>query len=60
MKNMWIIAKKDLGSFFSSPVFYSLTYSIFNSQWVYFFQYFKFFQPAKFSSTANAWRWGWD
>ena len=25
MKNMWIIAKKDLGSFFSSPVFYSLT-----------------------------------
>lgn len=25
MKNIWIIAKKDLSSFFSSPVFYSLT-----------------------------------
>ncbi len=25
MKNMWIVAKKDLGSYFSSPVFYTLT-----------------------------------
>ena len=25
MKNVWIVAKKDLGSFFNSPVFYSLT-----------------------------------
>ena len=25
MKNTWIIAKRDLGSFFSSPVFYSVT-----------------------------------
>ena len=25
MKNIWIVAKKDLSSFFNSPVFYSLT-----------------------------------
>ena len=25
MKNTWIVAKRDLGSFFSSPVFYSVT-----------------------------------
>ena len=25
MKNTWIVAKRDLGSFFSSPVFYTVT-----------------------------------
>ena len=25
MKNSWIIAKRDLGSFFNSPIFYVIT-----------------------------------
>ena len=48
MKNMWIIAKKDLGSFFSSPVFYSLTSVFLILNGFIFFNILNFFSLRSF------------
>ena len=48
MKNMWIIAKKDLGSFFSSPVFYSLTSVFLILNGFIFFNILNFFSLQSF------------
>ncbi|HIA31675.1 MAG TPA: hypothetical protein EYN83_00105 [Nitrospinaceae bacterium] len=50
MKNMWIIAKKDLGSFFSSPVFYSLTSVFLILNGFIFFNILNFFSLQSFQA----------
>ena len=50
MKNIWIIAKKDLGSFFSSPVFYSLTSVFLILNGFIFFNILNFFSLQSFQA----------
>ena len=50
MKNVWIIAKKDLGSFFSSPVFYSLTTVFLILNGFIFFNILNFFSLQSFQA----------
>jgi len=50
MKKMWIIAKKDLGSFFNSPVFYSLTTVFLILNGFIFFNILNFFSLQSFQA----------
>ncbi len=50
MKNTWIIAKRDLGSFFSSPVFYSVTTVFLILYGFIFFNILNFFSFQSFQS----------
>jgi len=50
MKKMWIIAKKDLGSFFSSPVIYSLTSVFLILNGFIFFNILNFFSLQSFQA----------
>ena len=58
MKNMWIIAKKDLGSFFSSPVFYSLTSVFLILNGFIFFNILNFFSMQSFQAQQMRGRMG--
>ena len=50
MKNIWIVAKKDLGSFFNSPVFYSLTSVFLILNGFIFFNILNFFSLQSFQA----------
>jgi len=58
MKNMWIIAKKDLGLFFSSPVFYSLTSVFLILNGFIFFNILNFFSLQSFQAQQMRGRMG--
>ncbi|KMP12662.1 hypothetical protein UR09_00730 [Candidatus Nitromaritima sp. SCGC AAA799-A02] len=50
MKNTWIVAKRDLGSFFNSPIFYALTTVFLILYGFIFFNILNFFSFQSFQS----------